>query len=1214
MTNTNNIKKTAVLAAAALAVSPVATTLVQNATQDGGDANVAQAAFTGMQSANIQTGVLNRDMTDSTGYVYTKGTQVARASRDDSSSSLQGDFALVLKVDQVTQMAMGKVPAQYVTPTGSKFYKDVGANGVWASQSYVTNEGRTQTLKPVAEAPVVDKSQLQASINNSQSKLNGNFTQDSKAKLQAAIANGQSVLNNNKATQAQVNSAKANIDNAINGLTVPVSKDGLNGAIANAQAKMNGNFTSASKAQLQKAINDGKAVTGNANATQAQVDGAIANINNAVNALVTPADKSGLNGAIADAQNKLNGNFTSASKAQLQKAINDGKAVAGNDNATQAQVNGAIANVNNAVNGLVAPADTSVLKSTIADAQNKLNGDYTNASKQAVKNAIANGQAVLNNADATQAQVDGAVANIKDAVNHLTAPASKAELNKMISDAQAKMNGNFTSASKAELQKAIDNGKAVAGNSDATQDQVDAAASAIKSAEGKLVEPADTSSLKSTISDAQAKMNGNFTSASKAQLQKAIDNGKAIVNDENATQDQVNSAASAIKSAEGKLVVPADTTSLKSTISKAQGQMNGKFTSGSKAQLQGAIDKATAIANDENASQDQVDQAEATVNKAVDGLVELANVDGVNATIAKAVKAVDGDYTDSSKAGLQSAIDSAKAVAGNENASQDQVDKADAKLQSVVDALVSNDSIEKGDLASAIKTATKAVDGRYTTSSKQAVKDAIANGQKVYDHRGSDQKQVDGATKAINKAVDGLVESANVNALNDAILSANGKLNGDFTDSSKANLKSAIDAGKKLASDNDASQEQVDKVTKEITVSADSLVSNDDIHKTTLKFAIKDAGSIIESGKYTPATVQAVKDAIADGQKIYDHRGSDQDQVDGAVKAIDKALDGLTRPADRTDINKTVDKAKQSVNGNYTQASKDAVQSAIDKANAVINDENATQKQVDEAEVAVKDAVKGLTNVDAPAKPAQPAQPAKPAQNNGSHQAQAGGNHVNGSNGHVAQGHATTGHVAQNNGSHQAQGHVANHAQASHNQTAQASSTQARVQGDAYTVNSGDTLGQIAQDLNVSVIDLMRANPSITNPDQIVAGSKLALPAGTGARVAKAEAEKQADTKKSDTKVEDKKSDDKKSNDKTDGDVKKSDNKKSNDKKSHATKGHKDVASDVDTDTTKATVSKDGKDDHNGTGLAVGLTLAGVAALVTGGIVVSRKKDDEQNL
>lgn len=46
-----------------------------------------------------------------------------------------------------------------------------------------------------------------------------------------------------------------------------------------------------------------------------------------------------------------------------------------------------------------------------------------------------------------------------------------------------------------------------------------------------------------------------------------------------------------------------------------------------------------------------------------------------------------------------------------------------------------------------------------------------------------------------------------------------------------------------------------------------------------------------------------------------------------------------------------------------------------------------------------------------------------------------------------------------------------------------------------HVVKSGDTLGEIAIDYNVTVADIMSLNPKLTNPSRIYVGQMLVLPA-----------------------------------------------------------------------------------------------------------------------
>lgn len=122
--------------------------------------------------------------------------------------------------------------------------------------------------------------------------------------------------------------------------------------------------------------------------------------------------------------------------------------------------------------------------------------------------------------------------------------------------------GQYASGAKAALQTAIDNASAVFGNASATQQQINAAASALAAAvsafDAKIVvAPADKTALTAAIGAAQAKLAaavegtkiGKYAVGSKATLQTAIDAASAVNASANATQAQINQATSALNAA-----------------------------------------------------------------------------------------------------------------------------------------------------------------------------------------------------------------------------------------------------------------------------------------------------------------------------------------------------------------------------------------------------------------------------------------------------------------------------------------------------------------------------------------------------------------------------------------------------------------------------------------------------------------------------------------
>lgn len=177
---------------------------------------------------------------------------------------------------------------------------------------------------------------------------------------------------------------------------------------------------------LEAAIDEGKAVLADKNATQPEVDAATKKIEDAIfeieESLKKPlVDKSALEKAIADGE-KLD--TTGAPKNlvdDLEAAIDEGKTVMADEDATQAQVDAATKKIKDAILAIEdsLKVDKSELEEAITDA-GKL--DTTGNAKDLVddlNSAVSKGEKVLNDNDATQAEVDAAAKEIKDAMDAL---------------------------------------------------------------------------------------------------------------------------------------------------------------------------------------------------------------------------------------------------------------------------------------------------------------------------------------------------------------------------------------------------------------------------------------------------------------------------------------------------------------------------------------------------------------------------------------------------------------------------------------------------------------------------------------------------------------------------------------------------------------------------------------------------------------------------
>ena len=213
-------------------------------------------------------------------------------------------------------------------------------------------------------------------------------------------------------------------------------------------------------------------------------------------------------------------------------------------------------------------------------------------------------------------------------------------------------------------------------------------------------------------------------------------------------------------------------------------------------------------------------------------------------------------------------------------------------------------TIAKENLLATINTANKklAETEQYTPSSLKDLEDAVKAAQAIYDDPNADQNKVNEAKTNVEDKMKALKAKAKKDALNLAITAAEGDaaLVDKYTEESIEKLQKAIKEAKEVLADENASQEEVDAAEKAVKAAQKALVE-----------------------KETPKPEAPVK----------------KDELKAAVE----------------DATKVVGDTEQ-----YTEESLAALQAAIDEANAVLDNPEATQAEIDAAVKAVKEAKEAL--------------------------------------------------------------------------------------------------------------------------------------------------------------------------------------------------------------------------------------------------------------
>jgi len=194
-------------------------------------------------------------------------------------------------------------------------------------------------------------------------------------------------------------------------------------------------------------------------------------------------------------------------------------------------------------------------------------------------------------------------------------------------------------------------------------------------------------------------------------------------------------------------------------------------------------------------------------------------------------------------------------------------------------------------------------------------------------------------------------------ALTALIAQARAIVNANYTDTSWNALQMAIAAAQAVLDNPYATQEQVSGQVVVLQSAIDGLAV---IADNTALIALIAQARAIARGNYTDANWYMLQTAIAAAQVIADNGDATQVQVNEQVTALQNAIDRL-RIADTIILISWIDAARTFTRDNYTDASWYALQDAIDAAQAVLDNPNATQAQVDEQVTALQNAINGLT-------------------------------------------------------------------------------------------------------------------------------------------------------------------------------------------------------------------------------------------------------------
>lgn len=196
----------------------------------------------------------------------------------------------------------------------------------------------------------------------------------------------------------------------------------------------------------------------------------------------------------------------------------------------------------------------------------------------------------------------------------------------------------------------------------------------------------DLHELRTKIIEAEAIDENLYTPESFQMLQDSIKEAENLLKQENVTGQQTAAQVLKLNAAIEGLVERADKTKLQLIYEEAAAIQNNGY-AGWK-DLRTVLEEADAVLDDANATQAEVDAQISTINAAVDNLTGGIDKSALEDIISQTKDLDTAGYSDESVAFFQAAIHSAKEVMASSSATQQEVDKQIQLLEAISAALI----------------------------------------------------------------------------------------------------------------------------------------------------------------------------------------------------------------------------------------------------------------------------------------------------------------------------------------------------------------------------------------------------------------------------------------------------------------------------------------------------------------------------------------------
>ncbi|PTJ20400.1 hypothetical protein BU038_01725 [Staphylococcus simulans] len=810
------------------------------------------------------------------------------------------------------------------------------------------------------------------------------YTTSSNKALAEAVTNAKTILGSpGSKTIAEIKAATNALEDAQEVLVPQADKTTLKTAINTANGYNNLNPNNPVDKTLQDKLAAANAVDANGDATADQVKTATDDLNNAITAKKAQDDQiakdaaakkaalDALNNELKKVQGLDKATYTPNTVTPLTEKQTAAQAIAdAPDTKTTEEINAATKALKDAQDALVPKANKADLNNSVKTAET-LPLNPADTEDKAVQDALDKAKTVQADDNATQDAVNTAQTNLDNAVNTKKdqdakdaqdAAAKQAALdalNDELNKVKALDKATFTPDTVTPLTEKQTAAQAIADAPDTkTTEEIINATKALKDAKDALVPKADKTDLQKALDTATAITGLEPTDKEDKAVQDAINAAQTVNKDDNATPQQVADATKAINDAVAAKVHQDALDELQKAIDDAKTVKKDDYKPNTVTPFDAAVTAGETTKDDATKSVEEIKAATKAITDAQNKLELKANKEELN-KVVKTTEALELNPADKEDKAVQDALNTAKEVQADQNASQETVDKAKTDLENAVNAKTTQDKVDAFNKAlDALKAElekVKTIDKDfYTPNSVKPVNDAETAGQTIVNNStGKTVEEINKATQDLKEAQKHLVEKADKVELDKVIDTAeNTDLN--VNDKEDKAVKDALEKAITVQEDYNATQEEVDKAQSDLAKALETKATQDKADQVNaalevLKKELEKVASI-DKYAYTPNSVEPLTKAETAGQTIVNNSTDKTvEEINKATQDLKEAQKHLVEKADKVELDKVIDTA-ENTDLNVNDKEDKAVKDALDKAITVQEDFNATQEEVDKAQ------------------------------------------------------------------------------------------------------------------------------------------------------------------------------------------------------------------------------------------------------------------------